>query len=186
MQQLASIEKMPNISFTENATVFDTKLTPCVLAKKKYGTLTNIATISMRTASHLVIERDGIDEVSEHFAAEVHDRARPQSVREHSRAQKRPRTNTVPDEISRDVRAKLVRHKFVSANEFGQPDHALIHTFLSLAMLGEVAQSFAPNENSSQDSVVAGEGEENMHTLGQSGHPDDFPGKSYDERTPRD
>ena len=186
MQQLASIEKMPNISFTENATVFDAKLTTCVLAKKKYGTLRNIATISMRTASHLVIERDGIDEVSEHFAAEVHDRARPQSVREHSRAQKRPRTNTVPDKISRDVRAKLVRHKFVSANEFGQPDHALIHAFLSLAMLGEVSPSFAPNENSSQDSVVAGEGEENMHTLGQSGRPDDVPGKSYDEKIPRD
>ena len=133
-----------------------------------------------------MIERRGIDEVSEHFAAEVHDRARPQSVREHRRAQKRPRTSTVPDTISRGVRAKLVGNEFVSANEFGQPDHALIHAFLSLAMLGEVSPSFAPNENSSQDSVVAGEGEENMHTLGQSGRPDDVPGKSYDERTPRD
>ena len=140
----------------------------------------------MRSARHVVIERDGIDKVSEHFAAEVHDRARPQSVREHSRAQERPRANTVPDKISRDVRAKLVRNKIVSANEFGQPDHALIHAFLSLAMLGEVSPSFAPNENSSQDSVVAGEGEENTHTLGQSGRPDDFPGKSYDERIPRD
>ena len=92
----------------------------------------------------------------------------------------------MPDKISRDVRAKLVRNEFVSANEFGQPDHALIHSFLSLAMLGEVSPSFAPNEGSSEDSVVAGEGEENTHTLGQSGRPDDFPGKSYDERIPRD
>ena len=80
MQQLASIEKMPNISLTENATVFDAKLTTCVVSKKKNGALPNIASVSMRSARHVVIERHGIDEVSEHFAAEIHDRASPQSV----------------------------------------------------------------------------------------------------------
>ena len=186
MQEGASIEKMPNVSLTENATILDAKLTVCVVAEEKNGTLPNIASISMRSARHVVIERDRVDEISEHLAAEVDDRARPQSVREHSRAQERPRTSTVPDKISRDVRSKLVRHKFVSANEFGQPDHALIHAFLSLAMLGEVSPSFAPNESSSQDSVVAGEGEESMRTLGRSSHPDDRPGKSYEEKVHHD
>ena len=77
MQQLASIEKMPNISLTENASVFDAKLTVYVVPEEKNGTLPNIASISMRSTRHVVIERDCIDEVSEHLVAEVNNRARP-------------------------------------------------------------------------------------------------------------
>ena len=156
MEKTTAIEAVPHLLFDELPSVLQHEAAgtgrTVVLAEEKDLALSHVPPVSVRTASHIVIQCHTIDVLAQHLPAEVQDGSGGERVGQDGCAQEW--LPAPPAQVSAEIHPQLVGDKAVRTDQRFQLLHFPFHQ-----EPGAGALSSLPNVESSPPTVAThGEG----------------------------